>query len=28
MEEENTINRDNLYRDDRGIPNRADHTVL
>ena len=28
VEEENTIARDNLYRDDRGIPNRADHTVL
>jgi uncharacterized Zn-binding protein involved in type VI secretion len=28
MEEENTINRDNEYRNDRGIPTRADHTVL
>lgn len=28
VEEENTINWDNEYRDDRGIPTRADHTVL
>jgi hypothetical protein len=28
MEEENTINRDNDYRKDRGVPTRADHTVF
>lgn len=28
VEEQNTINQDNLYRDDRGIPRRADHTTL
>lgn len=28
VEEEDTIARDNLYRDDRSIPRRADHTVL
>ena len=27
-EEDQAINRDNQYRDDRGIPRRADHTVL
>jgi hypothetical protein len=27
-EEDNTIARDNQYRDDRGIPRRADHTVF
>jgi hypothetical protein len=28
IEETNTINEDNAYRRDRGIPPRADHTVL
>lgn len=28
MEEENTIARDNEYRDERGIPRRADHSEL
>jgi hypothetical protein len=28
QEEENTVNEDNQYRHDRGIPPRADHTVL
>ncbi len=28
MEEENTIARDNDYRQDRELPTRADHTVL
>jgi hypothetical protein len=27
-EEDQAIERDNQYRDDRGIPRRADHTVL
>jgi hypothetical protein len=28
MEETNTIDRDNAYRDERGIPRRTDHTTL